>query len=96
MSTTSYLQQEPFRLDLLLPPELEALLVEAARIKNASLDDFVLWALEKTAQATLENHQVIELSLRDRDLFLAALDEDSEPNEALRRAMQRHQEMIQP
>jgi uncharacterized protein (DUF1778 family) len=96
MSSTITLQSEPFRLNLLLPPELEALLAEAARIRNASLDDFALSALEKEARSTIANDHVIKLSLRDRDLFLAALDEDVEPTDALRRAMRRHQEVIQP
>lgn len=88
------MQPQLSQLNLNLSPTLSALLAKAAGIKNASLNEFALAALENVAQATVEGAHSIELSLQDRDRFLAALDEDSEPNEALRRAMKRHQELI--
>ncbi|HMV50098.1 MAG TPA: DUF1778 domain-containing protein [Blastocatellia bacterium] len=90
------MQSQASQLTLSLSPTLSALLTKAARLRNASLNEFALTALENAAQATVEDTNLIELSVRDRDLFLAALDEDSEPNEALLRAMKRHRQMIQP
>ena len=90
------MQAQLSQLNLNLSPALSALLARAANLSNASPDEFALAALEKAAQAAIEGVQVIELSLRDHDLFLTALDGNSEPNEALRRAMERHQQLIQP
>ena len=88
------MQPQSSQLNLNLSPTLSALLAKADGIRNASLNEFALTALENVAQATVEGIQTIELSDRDRDLFLAALDADSKPNEALRRAMERHQQMV--
>lgn len=96
MSSINYFPQEQPGLKLALSPELEALLARAARIKNATLNDFALSALEEAAQSALETDQVIELSARDYPRFLAALDEDAEPTEAMRRAWESHRELIQP
>jgi uncharacterized protein (DUF1778 family) len=94
MSSINHLTPDLSPLHLLLPPELAALLREAARLTNASPNEFALSALAREAQATIEKNDVIYLSNRDRDNFLAALDDQDTPNEALQRAFQRHQEII--
>ncbi|MEK7832004.1 MAG: DUF1778 domain-containing protein [Acidobacteriota bacterium] len=86
---------QTMQLELNIPSSLGALLAEAAKLKNSSTTEFALAALEKEAQAVVENPQVIQLSLRDSEAFLAALDEDSEMNQPLLNALNRHHQMSQ-
>lgn len=86
---------QTMQLELNIPPSLSVLLAEAAQLRNSSTTEFALAVLEKEAQAVIENPPVIQLSLQDSEAFLAALDEDSELNESLLDALNRHRQMSQ-
>ena len=79
------------RLNFRLPSELKQTIEEAAAQLGQSVTDFAVSTLVENARQVLTQHQITELSNRDRDLFLALLDDaDSGPNETLRAAAQRY------
>lgn len=78
--------KESVRLDFRFTPEQKDLIQQAASVNNLSTTAFARDALLSRAREILNAATVTELSSRDRDIFLAMLDEDAEPNEALRDA----------
>lgn len=62
------------RIDLRVTKEQKALIEKAASIKGVSLSAYTLLHLLPLAQQEIENQEKLTLSNRDRDLFLAALD----------------------
>ena len=44
----------------------------------------------------IQEHELVTLSARDRERFVALLDNPPAPNEALRRAAVRHAELVRP
>jgi uncharacterized protein (DUF1778 family) len=74
------------RLDLRLPAELKDLIERAAAALGQTVSAFILGAAVPHARGILRDAETLRLASQDRDLFLAALDDEGEPNEALRRA----------
>lgn len=81
------------RLNFRLPAELKATIEEAAAHLGQSVSDFAVSTLVQTARQVIREHNVTSLSQRDRDRFLALLDEaDAQPNEALKAAAKRYKD----
>lgn len=77
------------RLDVSVPGDLRQILEEAASHLGQTVDQFALSTLARAAHEVIQQHDRTELSNRDRDLFLAVLDDvDAEPNAVLREAAQ--------
>jgi uncharacterized protein (DUF1778 family) len=74
------------RLDVRLNLEVKEKIEQAAVISHQTISDFVVTTLLRASEETLRRQQTIQLTNRDRDLFLAALDENVHPNPALRKA----------
>ncbi len=74
------------RLNFRLPNEMKETIERAAVASGLTVTDFAINALVNSANEVLERHQTRTLSNRDRDVFLALLDSDEEPNEALKEA----------
>jgi uncharacterized protein (DUF1778 family) len=74
------------RLALRLSREKKQLIKQAAAASGQSLTDFAVGTLCRRAREVLGEEQVLVLSDRDRDAFLAALDNPPKPNKALLRA----------
>ena len=49
-----------------------------------------LSSVQAAAEDTIRTHQVLELSARDSEAFLAALENPPEPNERLRAAFEQY------
>ena len=62
------------RIDLRVTKEQKAILEKAASIKGVPLSAYTLLHLLPLAQQEIENQEKLTLSNRDRDLFLAAID----------------------
>lgn len=62
------------RIDLRVTKEQKALLEQAASLKGVSLSAYTLLNLIPLAQQEIENQEKLTLSDRDRDKFLAAID----------------------
>ena len=81
------------RLNFRLPTEIKATIEEAAACLGQSVSDFAVSTLAQTARQVIQDREVTRLSQRDRDRFLALLDDtDIEPNAALIKAVKRYKE----
>jgi uncharacterized protein (DUF1778 family) len=74
------------RLNVRLNLEVKEKIEQAAAISHQTISDFVVTTLLHVSEDTLRRQQTIHLTNRDRDRFLAALDEQVGPNPALRKA----------
>lgn len=77
------------RLEFRLSREHKELIERAASAVGQTVSDFATSILVVRAQKALQEALETRLSHRDRDVFLAMLD-DAEPNEALRKAAERY------
>jgi uncharacterized protein (DUF1778 family) len=77
------------RLEIRLNLQAKQMIEQAAAVSHQSITDFVVTSLLRASEEALERQQLIQLSNRDRDLFLAALETDVRPNRALQKAADR-------
>jgi uncharacterized protein (DUF1778 family) len=84
------------RLEARLPPEVHAMLKRAAEIQGRTLTDFVVAASSEAARQTIEATEIIRLSVEDQRLFAESILNPPEPNDALRRAFEKHRELFGP
>lgn len=82
------------RVEARVEPELHAMIKRAADIQNRSMSDFVVSAARDAAQRAIEEAEILRLSMADQQRFVDALLSPPEPNEALKRAMARHEELV--
>ena len=87
-------REKDARMDFRLRPDLKERIEKAASVSGKSVTDFAVATLLETADEILERYHVAQLSNRDRDLFLAILDQDSKPNKKLLRAAKTHTKLI--
>lgn len=79
------------RINLRTSPEAKALIERAAALMGTTVSSFMLQNAYEAAQRLVAQHETIVLSDRDRDAFLAAIDNPGEPTEALKALMRRAQ-----
>jgi len=77
------------RLELRVTGRHKKLLERAAALEGCSTTQFVLSQAVAAAEGVLERQHVIEMSQRDFDRFLEAVETTEEPTEAARRAARR-------
>jgi uncharacterized protein (DUF1778 family) len=83
------------RLNVELAPEQKELIDEAAARLGKSTSDFAVSTLVREARHVIQEDSVTHLTDRDRDLFIALLDDaDAEPNEALKAAAKQYEQEI--
>lgn len=81
------------RLNVRLPLELKETIEQAAAHLGQTVSDFAVSTLVQTARQVIQEHDVTQLSRRDRDRFLAVLDDsEARPNKALKAAAKRYKE----
>ncbi len=66
-----------------VPPEIFDTLCRAAELCGATVNQFLIQASLKEAQAVIDREQVIKLSRRDADQLLALLEHPPAPNATL-------------
>ena len=93
MNTTTK-EKRAERLDFRISSENKRLIEQAASISELTVSDFILSVTLPIAKEKLAESHVTKLSERDRDLFLALLEDDSEPNEVLRRGANKYEEYL--
>ena len=82
------------RLDFRLPAELKVTIERAAAQRGQSVGDFAISTLARGALEVIREHDVTELSDRDRDLFIFLLDDaDASAKESLHAAANRYKEV---
>jgi uncharacterized protein (DUF1778 family) len=86
--------QTTARLEARLPNEVLARLKRAAELQGRSLTDFVVAAADEAACRAIEQTEIIQLSVEDQRQIVEALLNPPEPTPALRRAFQRHRELL--
>jgi len=90
--------QEPIRtarIEARIAPEALAVVKRAAEIQGRSVSDFVVAAAQEAAYRAIEETQIIRLSVEDQRNFVEAILNPPEPTASLRRAFDRHRELIQ-
>jgi uncharacterized protein (DUF1778 family) len=82
------------RIEARIAPEALAIVKRAAEIQGRSVSDFVVAAAQEAAYRAIEEMQIIRLSVEDQRSFVAAILNPPEPTAALRRAFDRHRDLI--
>lgn len=82
------------RLEARLPRQIMATLKRAAEIEGRSLTDFVVASAHQAARRTIEEVEVIRLSMEDSHRFAMAILDPPEPVPALVEAFEHHRRLI--
>ena len=89
--------QEPTRtsrIEARISPDALAIVKRAAEIQGRSLSDFVVAAAQEAAHRTIEETQIIRLSVEDQRAFAEAILNPPPPAPALIRAAEAHRRLI--
>jgi uncharacterized protein (DUF1778 family) len=70
------------------------MLKRAAEIQGRTLTDFVVSAVQEAAQRTIEQGEVVRLSLADSERFAQVLLSPPDPSPALERAFARRRKLL--
>jgi uncharacterized protein (DUF1778 family) len=84
------------RLGFRVSKESSELIHKAAKMADRSVTDFCLSAAVRAARETVERHEQLELSARDRAVFFEVLMSPPEPNDRLVRAATASKARIRP
>ncbi|PDS80797.1 DUF1778 domain-containing protein [Rhizobium sp. L43] len=82
------------RLEARISPEALAIVKRAAEMEGRSLSDFVVSAAQDAARRTIEETQLIRLSIEGQARFVDMLLDPPEPTDALKRARAAHDALI--
>ncbi len=79
------------RINVRLSRDLKQTIEEAAAALGQTISEFTISTVIREARQVLQGAHITQLSNRDRDLFLEALDaSDAKPNDALKAAAHRY------
>ncbi len=82
------------RLEARISPDALVVVKRAAEIQGRSISDFVVSAAHEAAQKTIEEAQIIRLSIGDQRALAESILDPPEPTNALRRAKAAHKRLI--
>ena len=82
------------RLEARIVPDALAVVKRAAEIQGRSISDFVVTAALEAARKTVEETQLVRLSMEDQISFAEAIAKAPEPNDALRRSRDAHRRLL--
>ena len=80
------------KIELEISEERKETLEKAAAMTELSLNDYVVHYALVAAMEHIASHGKMALANSDREVFMAALENPPEPNEALKAAIKQHQE----
>lgn len=80
------------RLETRVTTDQKRLIEHAAALQGRTVTDFVLTSLQDAARRAIEDHQHLELSVRDSQAFVRALVEPRPVNERLNDTVRRYRE----
>ncbi len=89
--------QEPTRtarIEARIAPDALMIVKRAAEIQGRSISDFVVAAAQEAASRTIEEAQIIRLSVEDQRAFAEAILNPPPPSAALLRAAEAHRRLI--
>lgn len=78
------------RLETRVTAEQKNLIERAAALQGRTITDFVLTSVQDAARRTIEEHQQLELSVRDSEAFVEALLNPRPINDRLRDTVRRY------
>ncbi len=81
------------RLEARVTAEQKALIERAAELAGRTLTDFMIGSLQTAAEEAIRTHQVLELTARETEGFIEALENPPRPVERLLVAARRHREL---
>lgn len=93
-TTTKQKPENKARLEARISSQVHSTIKRAAEIQGRTVTDFVVHAALDAATKTIENDQLIRLSMEGQKAFAEALLNPPEPNEALKKAFEKHAELI--
>ena len=82
------------RLEARIAPDVLAIVRRAATLQGRSVSDFVVAAARDVAERTIEQAQVIRLSVEDQQVFAEAILNPPPLAPAMERAIARHHEVV--
>ena len=82
------------RLEARLPANVHKLIKRAAEIQGRTLTDFVVAAAQEAASRTIQEADVVRLSVEDQRRIANAILKPAAPKPALRRAFQRRRALL--
>jgi uncharacterized protein (DUF1778 family) len=89
--------QEPSRtarIEARIAPDALAVVKRAAEIQGRSVSDFVVAAAEEAAHRTIEETQIIRLSVEDQRAFAEAILNPPPLAAAMQRAIERYKKLV--
>jgi uncharacterized protein (DUF1778 family) len=92
MIKTSSIKKE--RLEARISTEQKELLKRAAALQGSTLTEFVVGSLQEAASRTIREHEMMELTDQDREVFIKALLNPPQPNERLRQAVTKYRNIM--
>jgi uncharacterized protein (DUF1778 family) len=81
------------RLETRVTAEQKTLIERAAALQGRTVKDFVLTSVQDAARRAIEEHQQLELSVRDSQAFVEALLNPSPVNHRLHDTVRRYREV---
>ncbi|OHV83350.1 DUF1778 domain-containing protein [Ensifer sp. LCM 4579] len=78
------------RLETRVTADQKRLIEHAAALQGRTVTDFVLTSVQDAARRAIQEHQHLELSMRDSQAFIQALVEPRPVNERLRDTVRRY------
>jgi uncharacterized protein (DUF1778 family) len=82
------------RIEARLSPEQKRRIEYAASLKGASMSDFIVLSANEEAMRTIQAHESWTLTGKDREAFVNALLNPSEPSARMKAAAQRYNERV--
>ena len=82
------------RLEARIAPEALAIVKRAAEMEGRSLSDFIVSAAQEAARRTIEENNVIRMSVEGQQRFVDMLLNPPEPSPALKRAKAAHDALV--
>ena len=82
------------RIEARIAPDMLAIVKRAAEIQGRSLSDFVVAAAQEAAQRTIEDAQIVRLTLEAQEVVAELLQNPPRPGAALTRAFEAHRKLI--
>ena len=87
-------QNRTSRIEARIAPDALTIVRRAAEIQGRSVSDFVVAAAQEAANRTIEEAQIIRLSVADQQAFAEAMVNPPDPGQALLRAAKAHRSLI--
>jgi uncharacterized protein (DUF1778 family) len=82
------------RIEARIAPAVLAIVRRAAEIQGRSVSDFVVAAAQEAASRTIEETEILRLSVEDQRIIAEAILNPPDPSPALIRAFQRRRELF--